>query len=127
MTALRYIDLVLLWLTVPLALALGAPQFGVLLAAVVWTVQKIVMLQVDRVARSRETARAAIGLNVATMFGRMWLLAAAIIVAGVAAEREDGVAAALVMLGAFTVSFVTTLLMRSLDRADSHPGTAKPA
>lgn len=127
MTALRYIDLVLLWLTAPLALVLGAPEFGVLLAAIVWTVQRVVALRVDRVARARDSAREAIGLNVATMMGRMWLLAATIVVAGVAGEREDGLAAALVLLGAFTISLVTTLLLRSLERAGSRPGTPNPA
>lgn len=127
MTALRYIDLVLLWLTVPLALALGAPELGVLLAAIAWTVQKVIALQVDRIARSRESARAAIGLNVATMIGRMWLLAATIVLAGVAVQREDGVAAALVLLGAFTISFAMTLLLRALERAGSGSGTPTTA
>ncbi len=127
MTALRYIDLVLLWLTVPLLLVLDAPQFGVVVAAIVWTVQKMVMLQVDRIARSRKTPRAAIGLNVATMMGRMWLLAATIVVAGVAVEREDGVAAALVLLGAFTISFAMTLLLRVLERSGSRSRAPRPA
>jgi hypothetical protein len=127
MTALRYIDLVLLWLTVPLAIVLGAPAFGVLVAAIVWTVQKQIALQVDRIARSRENPRAAIGLNVATMMGRMWLLAATIIVAGVAVDRRDAVAAALVLLGAFTISFAMTLLLRVLERSGPRSGTATPA
>lgn len=127
MTQLRYLDLVLLWLTVPLLLVLEAPEFGVLVAAIVWTAQRIVALQVDRIARGRETVRAAIGLNVATMMGRMWLLAAAIVTAGVAGERQDGVAAALVLLGAFTIAFAMTLLQRVLDRAGSRRRTPEPA
>jgi hypothetical protein len=121
MTALRYIDLVLLWLTVPLALVLGAPQMGVLLAAVVWTVQRFVTLAVDRKAAARETAREIIGLNMATMFVRLWLMVAAIVTAGVGGSREDGVAAAAVLLVAFTVSLVATLLVRSLGRAGGSP------
>lgn len=122
MTALRYIDLVLLWLTVPLALVLGAPQLGVLLAAGVWTVQRVVALVVDRKAIARETARAAIGLNMATMFVRLWLVVCTIVVAGVGGSREDGVAAAGVLLVVFTISFAATLLLRSLSR----PGGAPP-
>ncbi len=123
MAALRYIDLVLLWLTVPLALALGAPQFGLLLAAVVWTAQRLIALEVDRRARARESAREAIGLNMATMFGRMWLLGATVVVAGVASSRPDGVAAALVLLAAFTISLAATLLTRALSRSAPRPGT----
>jgi uncharacterized membrane protein YoaK (UPF0700 family) len=127
MTALRYIDLVILWLTVPLALVLGAPALGVLLAAVVWTVQKFVALEVDRRARARENVREAIGLNVSTMIARMWLLAATIVAAGVGVSREDAIAAALVLLVAFTVSLVTTLLSRSLGHHGTGPQTPKHA
>ncbi|MEA2222648.1 MAG: hypothetical protein QOH83_1024 [Solirubrobacteraceae bacterium] len=123
MTALRYIDLVLLWLTVPLALALGAPTVGLLLAAVVWTVQRFVALAVDRRARRRETVREAIGLNMATMMARQWLLATTVVVAGVGIGREDGVAAAAVLLVAFTISLAATLLLRALSRTDPRPGT----
>ena len=127
MTALRYVDLVLLWLTVPLALALGAPQLGVLLAAVVWTVQRLVALEVDRRARAQESVRTAIGLNMATMFVRMWLVATAVVVAGVGGEREDGVAAAALLLVAFTISFVATLLNRSLRHAAPRAGSPERA
>jgi hypothetical protein len=127
MTALRYIDLVLLWLTVPLALVLGAPQLGLLLAAVVWTVQRLVALDVDRRARLRASAREAIGLNMATMIVRMWLIGATVVVAGVGGERRDGVAAAAVLLVAFTISLAATLVNRSLSRSAPRPGTPTPA
>lgn len=123
MTALRYVDLVLLWLTVPLALALGAPQFGVLLAAVVWTAQRLVALAVDRRARERESVREAIGLNMATMIARQWLLATTVVVAGVGVGREHGVAAAAVLLCAFTISLAATLINRALSRTGPQPGT----
>jgi hypothetical protein len=123
MTALRYIDLVLLWLTVPLALALGAPPIGLLLAAVVWTGQRFVALAVDRRARRRDSVREAIGLNMATMMVRQWLLAGTVVVAGVGVGREDGVTAAAVLLVAFTISLAATLLLRALSRTDPRPGT----
>ena len=123
MTALRYIDLVLLWLTVPVALALGAPPVGLLLAAVVWTVQRFVALAVDRRARRRESVREAIGVNMATMMVRQWLLAGTVVVAGVGVGREDGVTAAAVLLVAFTISLAATLLLRALSRSDPRPGT----
>lgn len=127
MTALRYLDLILLWLTVPLALVLGAPQLGLLLAAAVWTVQRLVAFAVDRKARERDSVREAIGLNMATMMVRMWLVGTAVVVAGVGGEREDGVAAAVTLLAAFTVAFSTTLLNRSLSRSAPPPGSATHA
>lgn len=128
MTALRYIDLVLLWLTVPLLLALGAPSLGVLLAAAVWTLQRAIALAVDRKAATRESVRAALGLNMATMFVRLWLVASTIVAVGVGGSREDGAAAAAVVLVAFTVSFVATLVLHALSRAgDSTPGSPSHA
>lgn len=127
MTALRYVDLVLLWLTVPVALALGAPALGVLLAAVVWTVQRFVALAVERRARERESVREAIGLNMATMLGRMWLIGATIVVAGVAGSRADGAAAAIVLLVVFTISLAATLLGRSLSADRSGTTDPRPA
>lgn len=127
MTVLRYIDLVLLWLTVPLALALGAPQLGVLLAAGAWTVQRLAALKVDQRARARESAREAIGLNMVAMMLRMWLLAATVVIAGVGGERADGAAAAVVLLATFTVSFAATLVLRALSRPRPRPQTASHA
>ena len=127
MTALRYVDLVLVWLTVPLAIVLGAPALGVLIGAATWTVQRLIALFVDDKARARESVREAIGLNMATMFARMWLVGTGVVVAGVGGEREDGVAAAAVLLGAFTIAFAGTLVSRSLRRADAGTGTPKHA
>ncbi|HWC25223.1 MAG TPA: hypothetical protein VG474_01445 [Solirubrobacteraceae bacterium] len=127
MSALRYIDLVLLGLTVPVALVLGAPELGVLLAAAVWTVQRLVALAVDRRARLRMSPREALGLNLATMIVRMWMIGATIVVAGVAGSRKDGVAAAVVLLVAFTVAFVVTLMTRSLGDPAARPGTPRHA
>jgi hypothetical protein len=127
MTALRYIDLVLLWLTVPVALALGAPVLGVVVAAVVWTVQRFVALAVERRARTRESIREAIGMNMATMIGRMWLMGCTILVVGLAGSREDGAAAAIVLLIVFTISLGATLLARSLSDDGPRTGNARPA
>src|SRR5262249_55581172 len=65
-----------------LALALGAPAFGVLVGAGAWLLQRLVA-----VADRRAIVRAAepgsrLGLNFIDAFARIWLLAAGIIVAG---------------------------------------------
>lgn len=124
MTALRYIDIVLLWLTVPLLLVLGAPALGVLLAPAVWTLQRAIALAVDRKAATRDSVRAAIGLNMATMFARMWLIGGTIVAVGVGGSREDGAVAAAMLLVAFTVSLVATLVLRALSRAGDSPPTS---
>jgi hypothetical protein len=60
----------------------------------------------------------------ATMFGRMWLLGGAVVACGVGGEREDGVAAAVVLLAAFTIAFATAFLARAIDRVSPPADTA---
>jgi hypothetical protein len=50
--------------------------------------------------------RRRLGLGVAFSLLRVWLLAGAIIVCGLAVSRANGLTAALVIFGAFSVNFV---------------------
>jgi hypothetical protein len=104
-----YLDLVVLALAVPVALALGAPALGLLLGVGVWFVQRA-LAHVDRrwIARAREPG-SRLGLDVAESFGRIWLLAGAIVLAGVLGGRADGLAAAVTIFAAYSVAFATRL------------------
>ena len=55
------------------------------------------------------------------MIGRAWLIGLTILAVGLAGDREDGVAAAVLILAAFTVYFSMTLLLRSLERSSARP------
>ena len=120
MTALRYLDLALVWMSAPLAIALGAPALGILAGAIAWTVTRLIALGVERRARRRDDVREGLALNFAAMMGRVWLLVSTILAAGLAGSRQDGVAAAVLLLAAFTLTFATTLLTRSLTRKPTH-------
>ncbi len=48
--------------------------------------------------------------------GRAWILGIAILVVGLAGEREDGLMAALLALVAFTVYLATTLILPRPER-----------
>ena len=48
--------------------------------------------------------------------GRAWILGIAILVVGLAGDREDGLMAALLALVAFTVYLATTLVLRPTER-----------
>jgi hypothetical protein len=103
------LDLILLVPGVVLALALGAPAFGVLVGAGAWLLQRVVA-----VADRRAIVRAAepgsrLGLNFIDAFARIWLLAAGIIVAGAVGTRRDGLAAALVILAGYSVAFAVRI------------------
>ena len=106
---LANLDLILLPPGVVLALALGAPAFGVLVGAGAWLLQRVVA-----VADRRAIVRAAepgsrLGLNFLDAFARNWLLAGAIIVAGAVGSRHDGLAAALVIFAGYSVAFAVRI------------------
>jgi len=110
LTFFRYLDVVLVAIAVPVAIALGAPALGCSIGAVAWLAQRL-LAQTDRrwIARAREP-RTQLGLNLAEAFGRIWLLVGAIVVSGVVGGRADGLAAGLVVFGAYSVAFVIRLL-----------------
>jgi hypothetical protein len=106
MAILRYFDILLVLLVAAPALVLGAPVLGYAIGAGAWILQRIVA-QLDRRWVGRATApRTQLGFNLFEAFGRIWLLAGAIVVAGVAGGRADGLTAALVIFCAYSVAFV---------------------
>jgi hypothetical protein len=108
MAILRYLDVVLVAVAAAPALALGAPVLGYALGAGTWVGQRV-LAEADR----RWLGKAAephVGLNLFEAFGRIWLLAGAIVVAGVAGGRADGLAAALTIFVAYSVAFAVRLV-----------------
>ena len=106
----RYLDVVLVVLAIGPAIALGAPALGVIVGAVAWVVQRVLQHADSRlISRARERRDLALGVNLAEAFGRIWLLAGAIIVAGVVGGRADGLAAAVMIFAAYSVHFVLRL------------------
>ncbi len=110
MTFLRYFDVVVVAVAAVPALALGAPALGYALGGGGWIVQRLVQLGDRRLLGRFSTPRAQLGANLFEAFGRIWLLAAAIIIAGVAGKRADGLTAALVIFGAYSVAFVIRVI-----------------
>jgi hypothetical protein len=106
----RYLDLVLLVVATPIALALGAPLLGFALAAGAWLLQRI-LAHLDRRWVSRAaTPQRQLALSTFEAFGRIWLLAGAIILAGVVGGRADGLTAAVTIFAAYSVAFALRML-----------------
>lgn len=101
----RNLDVALVVLAAIPALALGAPTLGLLLGVGGWLVQRV-LAQFDRrwISASAEP-RTQLGLNLFEAFGRIWLLAGAIVIAGVVGGRRDGLTAAVVIFCAYSVAF----------------------
>jgi hypothetical protein len=88
-----------------IALVLGAPALGVTVGAAGWLLQRALQV-VDRglTARIDDSLRRA-GIRSAEAFGRIWLLAGAIIVAAVVGGHKDGLAAAITIFATYSVAF----------------------
>jgi hypothetical protein len=119
MNALRYLDLFLVVVTAPVLVLLGAPALGTLVGAAAWVLQRLAALVIQGFARRQENPKAAIGMNLAGAFGRAWLVALTILAVGLAGDRDDGLAAAILILAAYTIYFATTLAVRSLERSSA--------
>jgi len=117
---IRYLDVALVLLAAPFALLMGAPALGYAVGAAAWVVHRVIGLLLERRARDRDV-RAALGLNLGGVIARTWLVGLTILAVGLAAEREDGLTAAIVLLAAFTVYFVISLLLRPHERQPARP------
>ncbi len=107
----RCLDVVLVVLATPIAIALGAPALGVLIGAGAWLLQRVLAQLDRRWIRNATEPRTQLGLNLFEAFGRIWLLAAAIVIAGVVGGRADGLACALMVFGAYSVAFAVRVLV----------------
>jgi hypothetical protein len=112
----RYLDVVLLVLAAPFAIALGAPALGFAVGAAAWLVQRVIAVAVDTHVRGMPDFRRGVALGLASSLGRAWGVGLAILLVGVLAEREDGLTAGITVLAAYTVYFALSLVLRPLER-----------
>jgi hypothetical protein len=103
-SVLAYLDVVLVVLAAPVAIALGASPLGYLIAAGAWVLQRVLQ-QFDRRLIASRGADARFGLNLVDGFGRIWLLAGAIVLAAVIGGRSAGLTAALVIFCVYSIAF----------------------
>jgi uncharacterized membrane protein YkgB len=107
MSPLKYADLVLLATALAVFLLGGLPMLGYAVAAVVWLAQRGIQMLAAKRAQAEMQAgnrQKAMGVIAASTLGRVWLMATAVLLVGLA-EREAGLAAAVLVLVLFTVSF----------------------
>jgi hypothetical protein len=108
-TVLRFLDVVVVVLAAIPALALGAPSLGYVIGGCGWIVQRAIQVNEHRLTAWIADPTRALGARLFGAFGRIWLLAGAIVIAGVAGSRPDGLTAALVIFGAYSIAFVVRL------------------
>ncbi len=114
MTALRYLDIGLVVATAPFVAVGGLPALGYALAASSWVLTRFGAEWLEH--RAGDDYRARLGLHVAAMMARVWIVVCAVVAARLAGDREDGIMAAVLALAAFTVYLATSLLVRQFER-----------
>jgi uncharacterized membrane protein YkgB len=103
----KYVDLLVLAAALAVFLLGGLPMLGFAAGAGVWLVQRGIQLLAERranrelAAGNRQRAMATVGVST---LGRVGLMAAAVLAAGIV-EREAGLTSAILVAVLFTVSF----------------------
>jgi len=117
----RYLDVVIVILAAAPALALGAPALGYGVAGGAWILQRALALSERRLIWRVEEPRRWLGARLFASFGRVWLLAGAIVAAGVAGGRADGLTAAVVIFAAYSIAFAIKIAGGPPQRPDADP------
>jgi hypothetical protein len=102
---LRWLDLALLALALPVFLLVGAPLLGWGAVAAVWLLLRALPGRLMRRAAATKDPRRGTMVLAAGMMGRVWLLALTIFAAGMV-DREAGLGAALLSIALVTVNLV---------------------
>jgi len=120
--ALQFVDIVLIVIAAAVALAAGVPTVGLLAGTAAWIVLRLAQIAMDRQLVNVNDLRRRLGLGVAFSMLRVWLLASVIIACGLAVSRADGLTAALVIFGAFSVNFLRNAVFQ-ISRAQARSTT----
>jgi hypothetical protein len=113
---LRFLDVGLVVLAAPFVAVSGLPLLGYAVGAGAWVLQRVAGELIERRAKASHDPRTAVGLSVASIIARAWVVGLAILTVGLAGTRDDGAMAAATVLAAFTIYFAMNLLVRSLER-----------
>lgn len=103
----KYVDLLALVAALAVFLLGGFPMLGFAVAAGVWLLQRVIQVLAQRRMKAELAAgnrQTAMGVVAGSALGRVWLMATAVLLVGVV-ERESGLAAAILLLALFTLSF----------------------
>jgi hypothetical protein len=107
MSPLKYVDLLALAVALAVFLIGGLSLLGYAVGAAVWLAQRGIQLVASRRAAAELAGgnrQRAMGVIAATTLGRVWLMATAVLIVGLA-EREAGLASAVLVAVLFTISF----------------------
>jgi uncharacterized membrane protein YkgB len=122
----KYVDLLALLAALAIFLLGDFPLLGFAVAATVWLVQRGVQVLAQRRMKQELAAgnrQKAMGIVAASTLGRVWLMATCVLLVGIA-ERESGLASAILLLALFTISFAAQGLAHLFDEGPEGQGVA---
>jgi len=116
----KYVDLLALLVALAVFLIGDLPLLGYAVAAAVWLLQRGIQVLAQRRMKQELAAgnrQKAMGFVAGSTLGRVWLMATAVLLVGIA-ERESGLAAAILLLALFTISFAAQGLSHLFDQPE---------
>jgi hypothetical protein len=116
LTVVKYLDLVVLVLALPVFLVAGLPIAAWGATAAVWLLQRWIDVLLRRRAQRANELKTTMGLVTASMIGRAWLLALTIFAVGIGISDEAGLSAAVLAILLMTVYFTTSMIVRPFER-----------
>ncbi len=117
----KYVDLVVLAASLAVFLIGGLPMLGFAAGAAAWLLQRGIQALANRRAAAELAAgrrQRAMATVATSTLGRVWLMALAVLLVGLA-EREAGLAAAVLVAVLFTVSFAAQGLVHLFDEPEA--------
>ena len=117
----KYVDLIALLVALAVFLIGDLPMLGYAVAAAVWLLQRGIQMLAQRRMKQELAAgnrQKAMGFVAGSTLGRVWLMATAVLLVGIA-ERESGLSSAILLLALFTISFAAQGLAHLFDEPES--------
>jgi hypothetical protein len=116
----KYVDLIALAAALGIFLLGDFPLLGYAAAAAVWLAQRGLQMLAQRRMREHLAAgnrQKAMGIVAGTTLGRVWLMATVVLLVGLA-ERESGLAAAILLAALCTRSFAAQGISHLLEQPE---------
>jgi hypothetical protein len=108
---LKYADLALIAIALPVFVIAGLPLLGWAGAAIGWCGQRLIQYTLERKANETEDVKGFFRLMAGSLIGRSWFLVISIFTVGMI-EREAGLSAALLAVAVFTFYLAMTMVNR---------------
>jgi uncharacterized membrane protein YkgB len=122
----KYVDLLALLIALAVFLIGDLPLLGYAVATAAWLAQRGIHMLAQRRMKQELAAgnrQKAMGIVAGSGLGRVWLMATCVLLVGIV-ERESGLAAAILLLALFTLSFAAQGLTHLFDDQPEVKGAA---